>query len=466
LGVDGYAIISFWVMLQLMLGLLDFGVGPTIIREFSVSNLLANSSRIKSLLKSLEVIYGFGSLLICLFFIISANWLASSWLNIDPDQQERISNVIRVMGISLGLQFPYSLYINGMLGFQMHRKMNYFQILGNSLRYGLGVVVLLWKPDLFWFFVAQVLVSFAIIFLIRRNIWAMICFDSWGSLKLNFEILNEIKKFTLAMGINSILAVLIASSDRLILSKMETAYEFGTYALAFTAAGLLQLGIQPFYRVYFPRFSELSIRHDIISLRYEYFKSCELLAAVLIPLTLVGLFFSNEILSGWLGEAYPTSSAKIFQLLLIGICFSGLGWLPAALQQSQGATKLHIYMMLIALVVGIPLTIYSIFLFGAIGATVIWITHGVIEITIGLWLMHKKFFVGDLFKWYRNVIFPPLLIGLFIVLLSKFLLPINGGRYQDLIQAIGVGCFACGLAVSYHFVTTRLIFLKERKYEK
>lgn len=453
-------------MLQLMLGLLDFGVGPTIIREFSVSNLSANSNRIKALLKSLEVIYSFGSLVICLVFIISANWIVTSWLNIDPRQQESMSNIIRIMGISLGLQLPYSLYSNGMLGFQRHRKMNLFQILGNSFRYGLGVIVLLWKPDLFWFFFAQSLVSLVILFLIRKNLWLMICSDHWRSIKLNFEILNEIKKFTLAMGISSILAVLITTSDRLILSKMATTYEFGVYAIAFTATGLLQLGIQPFYRVYFSRYSELRFNHDFINLRNEYFKSCELLASVLIPLSFTGLFFPNEILHGWLGDTYPTDSAKIFQLLLIGICCSGLGWLPAALQQSQGATKLHIYMLLFALLLGIPLTIYSILTYGAIGASVIWITHGVIEITVGLWLMHKKFFMGELFNWYRNVIFPPLLISLLIILLGKSLLPIHGGRYQGFILSIGIGCFASALAVAYHFLSARFKLIKEYKYEK
>ena len=35
LGVDGYGILSLWLVFQVMLGLFDFGMGPTIVKEFS-----------------------------------------------------------------------------------------------------------------------------------------------------------------------------------------------------------------------------------------------------------------------------------------------------------------------------------------------------------------------------------------------------------------------------------------------
>lgn len=447
-------------MLQLMLGLLDFGMGATITKEFSTSSPLVNSPRIKSLLKTLEITYLIGSLMVCLFFIISANWMVGSWLNIEPSQQNNMANVIAVMGISLGLQFPYALYSNGMLGLQRHREMNFFQILNNTLRYGFGVITLLWKPDLLWFFIAQIFVSFLMLALIRNRLWSIICIEHWRSIKIDFGILNEIKKFTFAMGLSSILAVLIASSDRLILSKMVSTYEFGAYAIAFTATGLLQLAIQPFYKVYFPRFSELSISANASVLRYEYFRGCELLAAFLIPLSLVGIFFPHEILFGWLGKDYPAESIEILQILLIGICCSGLGWLPAALQQSQGVTKLHINMMLTALLIGIPLTTYLVYVFGPVGAASIWITHGVIEISVGLWLMHKKFFNGYLLKWYKDVICPPLVMGACVMCLAKLYLPMHWGRYENFVLAIGLGCVASGLAIAYHYLPSRMNFFK------
>jgi len=67
--------------------------------------------------------------------------------------------------------------------------------------------------------------------------------------------------------------------------------ELGKYAVAFTATGLLQLGIQPFYRAFFPRYAELVASGDTKGLQDEYFRSCGLAAAVIIPCAVVaGLF--------------------------------------------------------------------------------------------------------------------------------------------------------------------------------
>ena len=73
--------------------------------------------------------------------------------------------------------------------------------------------------------------------------------------------------------------------------------------------------------------------------------------------------------------------------------------------------------------------IWAIAVYGAVGATAVWILHGVSDITLGLRLMHRRLLVGELLGWYRSVVLPPLAISLPLVGLSWWLIPRGLGRW-------------------------------------
>src|SRR5439155_1003263 len=83
----------------------------------------------------------------------------------------------------------------------------------------------------------------------------------------------------------------------------------------------------------------------------------------------------------------------------IGITCAGLMWLPAAFQQAHGWTRLHASMIAGALVVGAPIMVWAIRTVGTVGATTIWVLHGVSIITMGLWLMHRRLLIGEMVTW-------------------------------------------------------------------
>ena len=58
LGFDGYGILSFWLMMQVMMGLLDMGIGATLISKFANSNLEDFQIKYKNdLLRTIEIFY-------------------------------------------------------------------------------------------------------------------------------------------------------------------------------------------------------------------------------------------------------------------------------------------------------------------------------------------------------------------------------------------------------------------------
>ncbi len=56
LGLEGYGILGLWLMMQVMMGLLDMGMGATLVREFADSRRERNGLEFKrDLLRTLEI---------------------------------------------------------------------------------------------------------------------------------------------------------------------------------------------------------------------------------------------------------------------------------------------------------------------------------------------------------------------------------------------------------------------------
>ena len=452
LGLEGYAIVGLWFVMQVMMGLLDIGMGAALLREYADSRGDCNGHELKrNLLRTLEIVYWAIAGILTLILVLGAAWIENHWLQSHNQEPGSIGVAIQLMAIALGLQFPCGLYSNGLAGLQEHWRLNALQIMGNSLRYGLGLAVLLWRADLIWFFAAQTIVAAVQTLWTRRILLGMIYEEDSLPAMFSTKILQSLWRFSTGMALTSVSAALLANVDRIVLSKMVPTEDLGKYAVAFTATGLIQMGIQPFYRAFFPRYSELVSLGDIKRLHDEYFKSCKLMAIVIIPLGIIGWYFAPQILSGWLGK-YDQTIIDIFRWLLIGTMCSGIMWLPAAFQQAHGWTSLHASMIIGALLIGVPIMLYCINTFGVVGATAVWFIHGVVGITIGLWLMHRRLLKGHLLSWYTSVLMPPLLASLLILLVSKWLYPSNIGKLPNFIW-IGItmllGVFASHKAVVY-----------------
>ena len=425
LSMEGYGLLGFWLLMITVLSLCDLGLAATLLREFADSEeKQGRNCRRRDLLRTLECVYWPVAAFIAIVMFFSADFIAKNWLEFHILSQKQVVISLKLMALSLGLQFPCALYSSGLAGLQSQVRMNFLQMAGNSFRYGGGVAILCWRADPIWFFCVQAFVAGAQTLATRAVLWRMI--NGVENRKPVFRIifLQRLWRFSTGMALTMISGVLLTNVDRLFLSKLVSTEDLGKYTLAFTATGVLQIGIQPFYRAYFPRFAELFAMRDDVKLRAEYYQACRILACIIIPSAIIGWMFATEIFTAWIGVVDKTT-IDVFRWLLLGIGCSGLMWLPAAFQQAHGWTRLHAAMIIGALCFGIPSLFWTIKHWGATGATVVWVLHGVSDVTLGLWLMHKRLLPGEFFLWYRTIVLPPLLCSLPIVGLSWWLIPTN-----------------------------------------
>jgi len=437
LGLKLYGIIGIWLIFQAVMNLFDFGLGASLNRELSLLKSESNKSRmIGDTLKTIEIIYWLISLSCIILFIIITFIFGKYWINWESYGNIEITQVFLFMFFSLFFQFPNILYINGFIGLQKHKIAAILQIGGNTIKFGVAIFVVILTSNLVLFFLAQILISFIQTFTARLLLWKSISTKISERPIFKITVLKKIKIFTSQMALTSFLAVLIANLDRILVLKMLPTEDFGRYTLAITATGFLQLAIQPFYRSFFPKFSELYGNKDISNLENEYFIGNKLLSFSLIALSCIFFFFANDVLIIWLNKV-DINLVNTFRLLILGMLLSGLGWLPAAFQQAIGWPNLHVNMMILALIIGIPITIILINFFGVLGATFIWFIHGITDITLGIYIMHKRVLKGRLKKWYLEVIVEPFLYFVPIVGISVYIKPVGMNNLNTFFWLLG-----------------------------
>jgi O-antigen/teichoic acid export membrane protein len=431
LGLEGYGIVGLWLVMQVMLSILDIGMGATVVKAFAGSTPdEAGRAFRRDLLRTLERFYWGVAGALGLMLVLGADLIARHWLKSTTLESVQIAHALQLMAVALAAQFPMSLYANGLAGLQEHRRMNLLQIMGNVLRYGGGVLTLLWRPDVVSFFITQAVVATVQTLITRYALRRLVISPGAPPAVARMALVRAMWGYSAGMGVSALGSVMIANADRLALTALRPAAELGKYSIAFTATGLLQLAIQPFYRSFFPRYAELVALGQPERLRDEYFRSCQLIAGLLVPLGILGGTFAPELLRAWLGRSDATVTL-VFRCLLFAITCTGLMWLPAAFQQAHGWTRLHATMIGSALVVGAPLMVWAIRSMGTVGATTVWVIHGVSGITIELWLMHRRLLVGELWNWCRAVLVPPLVLALPMAALSAWAMPADLGRWGD-----------------------------------
>lgn len=455
-GLEGFGLIGFWQLLLFVSAIFDFGLGASLLREFSRYKG-SNEPAIKylELLRTIQWFYVCIGLVVGATIYLAANWLATDWLNLVGFSGEDASLIIKLMAGSIALQFINTLYSNALGGLQKHAAMNAFLVLGNTLKYLGGMAVLLIENSLVLFFAFQIISVFIVCYLTRRHLVGQLSEGEKGGLQpaIDLRHIRQLSRYSAGMFITALCGLLLANVDRIVLSKLVTAEDFGVYTLAFTAVGLLQMVILAFYRSYFPRFSELKAAGDEESLKAAYYQGCSFVGIIIVPAAVAACVFAPELFRAWIGH-YDERIINIFRLLIIGTVCSGLMWLPAALQQAVGWTRLHISLMMLALVMGFPLLFLSIQDFGIVGATAMVLVHGAIEISLGLWLMNRLLYPGENLRWYGVVLISPLLASLPVALASASLMPAAMDRIFSLGWLVGTGLVMLFFAI---MLTRRLM---------
>jgi O-antigen/teichoic acid export membrane protein len=120
--------------------------------------------------------------------------------------------------------------------------------------------------------------------------------------------------------------------------------------------------------------------------------------------------------------------------------------LPYALQLAHGWIQLTFTANVIATVVLVPLTIILATRYGAIGAAAVWVILNIGYVLFAIPTLHRRLLKGEQWRWYITDVGRPLAAALPVVVLGRWLYPVETTQAMTLLYLASVS--AATLAVT------------------
>lgn len=406
LGVESYGLLGFMLSIQGLLALLDFGVSYAATRELARHK---QDGRAQDILRSYEVVYWVVAVLLGSLIVIAAPWI-SEWTNYSSLSREEANASVRMFGLALGLLWPSTLYNGCLAGLERQVVLNALNAALSTARGGGAVLVLwLWSPSLEAMFGWQALVNLVGSVWFREQVWRVVGYRNSAVFKV--EVLKNTLRY--ATGVSGILVMLtiLSQLDKLFLTRFLPLKEFGYYSVATTVSSVFSYLATPVTVALFPRFVKSLESGDQSQTERLYHAGAQLLALAVIPIAVLLVFFSPEILLVWTRDhTLVQNVAPILVMLATASGINALVQLSYSLQAAAGWNRLVFYIHLVSVLAIVPIFVIVIPEYGAFGAAATWIAMYFFHLVIGPLFMHKRILRHQYGRWLLQDIGLPALV--------------------------------------------------------
>ena len=353
-----------------------------------------------------------------------APWIARGWVQAQSLSADRIELLVRLMGLVIALEWLFTFYAGGLLGLQRQVLYNAWYALLSTLRY-VGVLPILWyaSPSLEAFFGWQAAVGLLGAAVTGRLVWLSLSGPERPQFRT--DMLRAVWRFAAGASAVSLAGLLLSQLDRILLTRLVPLSEFGYCGLALTGASLLQGLVSPVFAAVFPRLAAAVATRDHAARRFSTITGgagCS--RPPVLPLAAVMLFFSPELLRLWTRDVEVAGRTEVLlRVMTVSAACNRLLMVPYALLLAHGRMRLPILMNVVAIAVLTLLTVWAALAYGSLGASVGWAAYNVLNVAIGMQLVHRRVLPGERWTWYVQDVARPALVALSLTAVGWLVVP-------------------------------------------
>ncbi|MFZ1388640.1 MAG: oligosaccharide flippase family protein [Thiolinea sp.] len=389
LGKEQFGLISFIMILQSLLGLLDAGLSQILVREIATRFDGSYKGKLStiSLVVSFERVYWLLSICIGIITLLLVDVIVGHWLQLDSLPIITTKTALYGAIIVFMIQFPASIYRSTLIGIQYQVLLNKILFFSTWFKHIGGILVLILIPSILSYLTWQIF-SIALETLIRRYFAWKIIEKKSQKIKPSYEEIKNLWIPALGMSVSVLLGALTVQMDRIILSKMTTIEQLGYYTIAATVAiGLLQL-ISPLFQAALPRAVQMKKEGELTAFNIKILK------IILIIITFSIILFSiasETLLSMWIhDEEAELIVHPILKILLIGTALNAIYNIGYMNWLVRKRTDLILQVNIVSLIIAIVFTPIFIEWYGTIGAALSWLVINLIGFILSLENLIRK----------------------------------------------------------------------------
>ena len=442
LGIEAYALIGIFALLQVWLSVLDMGLAPTLSREMArYKGGVHTAQSIRDILRSIEIISLSIGVFIAILVTFSSQKISTSWVQAESLSVATVTQAFVIMGLVASIRFMEGIYRSCIIGLERQILLNVVNSAVATMRsFGAVFVLMFISPSIEAFFIWQGMVSIASLL-----IFISITYSSLPQVekagRFSTASLQSVWRFAGGMLGITVLSIILTQVDKILLSKLLSLSDYGYYILAATVAGALHIFIGPITQAFYPRICELYARRNEKELIETYHQGAQLVSVLAGSAAIVLILFSETILRIWTQDALLAErTALLVSILTIGNLLNGLMWIPYQTQLAHGWTRLTININVVAVALIFPALIWITPIYGAVGAAWLWVALNVGYILIGVQFMYRRILHSEKWKWYIMDVLLPLGAGLIAATLVRSLWTEKSGTISDLLLIIFATC--------------------------
>jgi O-antigen/teichoic acid export membrane protein len=158
--------------------------------------------------------------------------------------------------------------------------------------------------------------------------------------------------------------------------------------------------------------------------------------------------FAEPLLYIWTGNfSLSEQTAPLLALLALGTMCNGFMHVPYTTQLAHGWAGFAVRMNIVAVGVIVPAILWAVPRFGAVGAAWAWLALNAGYVLIAMHFMHRKILPDEKWRWYREAVFKPLIVGSIAVLAMHQWIPLPQGRVPLAAALAGIAMIEMGVVL-------------------
>lgn len=457
MGSEGFGLVSFFISLQMVLHVLDFGLSATINRE--VSSRLFDKSQLQELrntVASIERLYIAVAFTIGLFFLTTSDFITTKWLHLEDPTDARLSVIL--LGAVVAARWPVSMYMGVLRGAERQVLLNILALSFNLAKTGGAILVIVYFSNNVSAYAAwQLAITSIEVLAFHKYAWKTLASDQSDRSIASLRHIKRLFHFTAGIATASITAAVIKQSDKLVLSKYLPLGELGNYYSAVFVTTGIGILVSSVVSAYYPIFSKLHAQKNLGLLEIKFHETAKLVSLSISPLIAALFFFSDEILKIWLGsKELANNIGTPLKILALATLLNAMMQPIQNMLFASGITWLSAANNFVALIFFVPTLIYLTLNHGIDGAATAWLIYNTMYFIIFPYFATKQTGIVRLHKWYLIDISPYAAIAfVMFYLISHISDQIQPSSHTQLYTLILI---LTGILSYYFFMARHVIF--------
>jgi len=384
LGTEKFGVLTLgWVVIGYF-SFFDFGLGRALTKV--VSDRLGNggTADIPRLTWTASVLMFVLGIVGAILFIALTPWLVIDLLKISPELQREAITSFYIMGACL----PWVISTAGFRGLlEAHQKFGSV----NALRAPMGVFNFAGPALVLPFSTSLVAVILAIAGL-RVVAWGAhvaVCLRAFPALRQQWGVCRQAARELVTVGgwmtVSNVISPFMSYLDRFFIGAMISVTAVAYYVTPYEVISKLMLIPISVVGVLFPAFA-LSSATERRRTAELFDKGLRIIFLAVLPPTLLAITLAPEALYLWLGQEFAVNSARVLQLLAIGIFINALAQIPFSAVQGMGRADLTGKLHLIELPFYLVALWFLAERFGIAGVALVWVLRVSVDAAVLVWL--------------------------------------------------------------------------------